>query len=58
MDPIETGIKLLLFIIFFSLFFSLVRFLVQKFLSDFFQGSSKVIIKFFSLLKEIFQKKR
>ncbi|SFM09378.1 hypothetical protein SAMN03159341_11658 [Paenibacillus sp. 1_12] len=56
MEFIETGIKLFVFIIFISLLFSLVRFLVQKYLSDFFQGSSKIAIKIFSLLKGIFRK--
>ncbi|MNI30297.1 hypothetical protein D3C73_841390 [compost metagenome] len=56
MEFIETGIKLFVFIIFISLLFSLVGFLVQKYLSDFLQGSSKTIIKIFSLLKGIFRK--
>ncbi len=49
---VETGIKLAVFIIVISLFFSVVRFLVQKYLSDFFQGFSKSIIKIFRYLKE------
>lgn len=53
---IETGLKLFVFIIVISLFFSLVRFLVQKYLSDFFQGFSEKTIKVFRLLKGKFQK--
>lgn len=56
MEFIETGIKLFVFIIIISLFFSLVRFLVQKYLSDFFQGSFEKIIKIFILLKGVFKK--
>lgn len=56
MESIETGIKLFVFIIFISLLFSLVGFLVQKYLSDFFQGSSKTLMKILSLLKGISRK--
>lgn len=56
MEFIETGIKLFVFIIFISLFFSLVRFLVQKYISDFFQGFSKTLIKIYSMLKGFFRK--
>ncbi len=56
MEFIETGIKLFVFIIFISLLFSFVGFLVQKYLSDFFQVSSKITIKIFSLLKGVFLK--
>lgn len=53
---LETGIRLFVFIIVISLFFSLVRFLVQKYLNDFFQGFSEKTIKIFKLLKGKFQK--
>ncbi|MGO4348417.1 hypothetical protein AB4Z45_23270 [Paenibacillus sp. MCAF9] len=56
MEYIETGLKLFVFIIVISLFFSLARFLVQKYLNDFFQGFSEKTIKIFSLLKGKFQK--
>lgn len=56
MESIETGLKLFVFIIVISLFFNLVRFLVRKYLSDFFQGFSKIIMKMFSSFKEIFGK--
>lgn len=49
-DSIETGLKLFVFIIAISLFFKLVGFLVKKYLSDFFQGFSRIIIK---ILKSI-----
>ncbi len=53
MESIETGLKLFVFIIVISLFFALVGFLVKKYLSDFFQSFSKIIIKIFSSTKEI-----
>lgn len=56
MEFIETGLKLFVFIIVISLFFALVGFLVKKYLSDFIQGFSKIIIKIFSSIKEIFRK--
>lgn len=56
MESIETGLKLFVFIIVTSLFFTLVRFLVKKYLSDFFQSFSKIIVKMFSSFKEIFRK--
>ncbi|MBP1989501.1 hypothetical protein [Paenibacillus eucommiae] len=56
MEFIETGLKLFVYIIVISLFFALVGFLVQKYLIDFFQGFSKIIIKIFSSMKEIFRK--
>ena len=51
MESIETGLKLFVFIIVISLFFNLVRFLVRKYLSDFFQGFSKIIMKMLSSFK-------
>ena len=56
MESIETGLKLFVFIIVISLFFNLVSFLVKKYLSDFFQGFSKIIMKMFSSFKGIFGK--
>ncbi|WP_176707815.1 hypothetical protein [Bacillus sp. FJAT-26390] len=56
MEFIETGLKLFVFIIAISLFFALVGFLVKKYLSDLFQGFSKIIKKIFSSIKEIFRK--
>ncbi|MGX4583212.1 hypothetical protein [Paenibacillus chitinolyticus] len=56
MEFIETGLKLFVFIIVISLFFTLVGFLAKKYLSDFFQGFSEIIIKIFSSIKEIFRK--
>lgn len=56
MEYIETGLKLFVFIIVISLFFALVGFLVKKYLNDFFQSFSKIIIKIFSSIKEIFRK--
>ncbi|GFN29955.1 hypothetical protein PCURB6_02150 [Paenibacillus curdlanolyticus] len=37
MDSVEVGLQLLIFIIVISLFFQMIRFLVQKYLSDFYQ---------------------
>lgn len=56
MESIETGLKLFVFIIVISLFFTLVGFLVKKYLSDFFQGFSKIIVKMFSSFKDKFRK--
>ncbi|GFZ77818.1 hypothetical protein GCM10008018_24320 [Paenibacillus marchantiophytorum] len=47
---IETGLKLFVFIIAISLFFKLVGFLV-KYISDFFQGFSRIIIKIFGSIR-------
>jgi hypothetical protein len=58
MESIETGLILFMFIIVISLFFTLVGFLVNKYLSDFFQGFYNIIIKIFSSIKEIFRKTR
>ncbi len=49
MESIELGLKLFGFIIVISLFFALVGFLVNKYLSNFFD-------KLFSLIKNIFKK--
>jgi len=49
MEAIETGLKLFAFIIVISLFFAVVGFLVQKYLSDFFD---KIIVKIFSSIKK------
>ncbi len=56
MEFIEIGLKLLGLILIISLFFSLVRFLVQKYLSDFYQGITKAMIKMFNSIKGIFRK--
>ncbi|EGL15918.1 hypothetical protein HMPREF9413_3448 [Paenibacillus sp. HGF7] len=56
MEFIETGLKLFVFILVISLFFTLVGFLVKKYLSDFFQVFSIIIIKIFSSIKEVFRK--
>jgi len=49
MEAIETGLKLFAYIIVISLFFAVVGFLVQKYLSDFFD---KIIVKIFSSIKK------
>ncbi len=49
MEAIETGLKLFAFIIVISLFFAVVGFLVQKYLSDFFD---KIIVKIFSSIQK------
>ncbi|WP_169456483.1 hypothetical protein [Paenibacillus pinihumi] len=53
MESIATGLKLFVLIIAISLLFALVGFLVNKYLSDFF---NKIRVKIFSSVKKIFRK--
>ena len=53
MESIATGLKLFVLIIVISLFFAMVSFLVNKYLSDFFD---KIKVNLFSSTKKIFRK--
>lgn len=52
MDSIDTGLRLFVFIIVISLFFSLARLLVNRYLSDFFRGFTRLILKLLNSNKE------
>jgi ABC-type amino acid transport system permease subunit len=47
MESIETGLRLFVLIIVISLFFALIGFIVRKYLTGFFEGFAKKIVRIF-----------